>query len=123
MIGTKIFTIKAVMAEKFEYKNDNSILWLMILGYHIFILKRVANFRFNYYCHFTINFQNFGAHLAANFLNFPTCDLRTATVAWGMTRIMTDLVWRSLCKTAAAEATQSPRVKQVINYYISYDWV
>ena len=70
MIGTKIFTIKAVMAEKFEYKNDNSILWLMILGYHIFILKRVANFRFNYHCHFTINFQNFGAHLAGNFLNF-----------------------------------------------------
>ena len=71
MIGTKIFTIKAVMAEKFEYKNDNSILWLMILGYHIFILKRVANFRFNYLSHFTINFQNSGAHLAANFLNFP----------------------------------------------------
>ena len=39
MMGSEIFKIKAVMAEKFEYKNDNSILWLMILGYHIFILK------------------------------------------------------------------------------------
>ena len=46
-------------------------MWLIIFWYHIFISRGVANFRFNYLSHFTINFQNSGAHLAANFLNFP----------------------------------------------------
>ena len=43
-MGSEIFKIKAVMAEKFEYKNDNSILWLMILGYHIFISLSIITY-------------------------------------------------------------------------------